>query len=84
MGIASLTLGIVALFTWILPPLGFIVGIIGLLLGIIALVAKRQKRRAIAGLVMCFIGIILNIAVVVGLVAGGLIMEQLMYEYFGY
>ena len=59
-------------------------GIIGIILGIVALVSKTQKKRAIAGLIMCFVGIILNIGVMVGIVAGGLILEQLMYEYFGY
>ena len=84
MGIASLTLGVVALCTWIIPPLGIIIGVIGLILGVLALVAKKQQRRAIAGLIMCFIGVILSIGVVVGIVAGGLILEQFMYEYFGY
>ena len=84
MGIAALTLGTVALFTWILPPLGFIVSIIGLVLGIVALVSKQQKRRAIAGVIMCSVGLILNIAVVVGLITAGLILEKLLYQYFGY
>ena len=84
MGIVSLTLGIVALFTWVLPPLGFIIGILGLIFGIIALVKKREKRRAIAGLRMSSVGIIFSIAVLVGLIAGALIMEQLRYDYFWY
>jgi hypothetical protein len=60
------------------------VGIIGIVLGTVALVSKKQKKRAIAGVIMCFVGIILNIGVMVGIVAGSLILEQLMYEYFGY
>lgn len=59
MGIAALALGIVALFAWIIIPLGLVVGIIGIILGIVALVSKKQRKRAIAGLIMCFVGIIL-------------------------
>ena len=84
MAIAALTLGIVALFTWILPPLGFIVSIIGIVLGVVALVKKQQKRRAIAGAIMCSVGLVLNIAVVVGLIAAGLILEELLHQYFAY
>ena len=85
MGIAALTLGIVALITWIFPPLGFPISGIGLILGILALlVYKKQKRRAIAGIVLCFIGLVLNIGVVVGIVAAGILFEELFYQYFSY
>ncbi len=67
MGIAALALGIVALFTWIIPPLGLVVGIIGMILGIVALISKTQKKRAIAGLIMCFVGIILISWIIAGI-----------------
>jgi len=79
MGIAAMTLGIVSLFAWIFPVLGFPISIGGLILAILALVAyKQQKGRAIAGLIMCIIGFALNIGVVVGLIIAGGILEELL------
>jgi hypothetical protein len=85
MGTAALTLGIVGLFTWIFPPLGFPISGIGLILGILALlVYKQQKRRAITGIVFCFTGLVFNIGVVVGIVTAGLLFEELFHQNFGY
>ncbi len=78
MGIAAMTLGIVGLFAWIFPVLGFPTSIVGLILGILALVRKQQKNRAIAGIIMCSIGLLLNIGFVVGLVMLGGILEELL------
>jgi len=84
-GTASLTLGIVGLVTWIVPPLGFPVSIVGLILGIVALViSKHQRGRAITGIIMCILGIALAIGVIVGLVTAGLILEEMLPEYSRY
>ena len=85
MGIASLTLGIVGLVTWIFPPLGFPISIIGLILGILALwLSKQQRGRAIAGIITCIIGLALNIGAIIGLVTAGLILQDLLPETFNY
>ena len=85
MGIAAMTLGIVSLFAWIFPVLGFPISIAGFILGILALVVcKQQKRRAIAGIIMCIIGLALNIGVIVGLLTAGIILEELYPQSFGY
>lgn len=57
---ASMVLGIIGLFAWLIPIVGAPVNIVGLILGIMSL--KSDKRNfAIAGSVMCTIGIILTI-----------------------
>ena len=78
MDIAAMTLGIVSLFAWIFPVLGFPIGIAGLILGILALVRKQQKNKAIAGIIMFCIGLLLNIGFVAGLVILGGILEELL------
>ena len=85
MGTAALTLGIVGLFTWVFPVFGLPISIIGLIFGIIAAIVKPPQRgKAIAGIIMCFIGIILNIGVIVGVVAAGFIVEELLKQYPGH
>lgn len=85
MGTAALTLGIVGLFTWIIPPLGFPISIIGLILGILErLIPKQHKGRAVAGIIMCILGIALNIGAVVGLLTVGWILGEILPEYFRY
>ena len=85
MGTVALTLGIVGLVTWVFPVFGFPISIIGLIFGIIGLIVKSPQRgKSIAGIIMCFIGIILNIGVVVGLVAAGFIVEEFLKQYQGY
>lgn len=87
MATAALTLGIVGLFTWIFPFLGFPVSIIGTALAAIVLLMKRPNRKkAMAGLIMCVIGLIMNIIVVVaGVAALGMlgIIGQLLEEMYG-
>jgi len=85
MGIAALTLGIVGLLTWILPPLAILVSIVGFILGTIALItSKHQKGRAIAGIIMCVISGILSVGVIVGLVTAGIMFEELLRQYLGF
>jgi len=86
MATAALTLGIVGLFAWILPPLGFPISIIGIILAVIALIAKKHKTRATVGLTLCVIGFILNIVVtLVGVGAIGMlgILSELLPELYG-
>ena len=85
MGTASLTLGIVGMVTWIIPPIGLIVSVIGLVLGIIErITSKLQKGRAVAGIVLCVLGIALGIGAIVGLVTAGLILEEWFQQYSSY
>jgi len=61
MGITSLTLGIVGLLAWLVPFIGFPVTIIGLIMGAISLFMKRENRgKALAGLLLCLVGLILT------------------------
>ncbi len=85
MGTAALTLGIVGMVTWIIPPLGLIVSLVGLVLGILErFVSKGQQSRALAGIVLCVLGILLGIGTIVGLVTAGLIIEEWLQQYPGY
>jgi hypothetical protein len=85
MGTVALTLGIVSLFTWVFPIFGFPISFIGLIFGIIALIKKSPNRgRAIAGLIMCFICIILNVGVIMGLATAGFILDEYIKNYSGY
>ncbi len=58
--IAALVLGIVSLLTWCLPILGLPIALIGLILGI---QAHRAAARgmAVAGIVLCAIGLTLGV-----------------------
>ena len=76
MGTASLTLGIVGIFVSTIPPLGLSVGITGLTLGILAhVVSKKQKRRAIAGIVMCILSIAISIGAFLEIIVNGPIID---------
>ena len=58
--IASLVLGILGLFTWLLPIIGLPMSIVGLVLGATGM--KRGSRGlAIAGLVLSIIALVLTI-----------------------
>ena len=64
MGLASMVLGIIALFTWLIPPLGLTIAIIGLVLGIIVVVRSLpNKGMAIAGVALSALGALASIAV---------------------
>lgn len=57
---ASLILGIISFLGWIIPLIGFPVSITGLVLGILGL--KSQKKGiAIAGIILCSIGLLATI-----------------------
>jgi len=57
---ASLVLGLIGLIAWFLPLIGFPITITGLVLGIKGM--KSIKRdRAIAGVVLCIIGLVATI-----------------------
>jgi uncharacterized membrane protein len=58
--IASLVLGICGLFAWLLPIAGFPVTIVGGILGLQRL-KSLSRRKAIAGVVLCAIGLMLTI-----------------------
>ena len=82
MGTAALTLGIVGLITWVFPVFGLPVSIVGLILGLIVLIRKSSDRRkAIAAVILCFIEIVLNMGVVVGLVTAGVILDEFLRQY---
>jgi len=57
---ASLILGIIGLLFWLFPILGFPVNITGLVLGVKALKGPRRDR-AVAGMVISIIGLVLTI-----------------------
>ncbi|MFC1945978.1 hypothetical protein ACFLW1_02135 [Chloroflexota bacterium] len=83
MGIAALVLGLVGIFAWLFPPIGFPVSTAGLVLGIIAWVrSPEQKGRAISGTILCLITLILNIAVVVGILAASFMYEEMLPGYY--
>jgi Na+/H+ antiporter NhaD/arsenite permease-like protein len=88
MATAALTLGIVGLFTWIIPFLGFPVSVVGIILATMAiLIRKEHKNRALAGLVLCVLGLIGNIIVVIiGVAAIGMlgILGQILEEFYMY
>jgi len=58
--VASLVLGIVGLLAWFIPLFGFPITVTGLILGILSLKGAR-RGMAIAGVVMCVIGLLLTI-----------------------
>ena len=64
MGTVALILGIVGLVAWLYPVVGLPISIIGIIFGIIAAITKPpQRRKAIVGIILCLIGIILNLVV---------------------
>ena len=60
MSIASMVLGIVGFIAWCLPLVGFPVTIVGLVLGILG-IKKGGKGRAIAGIIMSSITLVLTL-----------------------
>lgn len=71
MGTVALILGIVGLVTWVYPIFGFPISIIGIIFGIIAAMTKPlQRKKAIVGIILCLVGIILNIVTSVFTVGG--------------
>ena len=70
LAIASMVIGIVNLITCCLPILGFPVSITGLVLGILSRNSEK-KKMAVAGIIMCAIGLVLTIVnAILGAVMG--------------
>ena len=61
LSIAALVLGLVGLLAWILPIIGLPVGVVGLVLGIVG-IKKGARKRAVAGIVLSIISLLLTIA----------------------
>jgi uncharacterized membrane protein len=71
---AALVLGILSLFTWLLPLLGFPIIICGIVISIIALARKDWRNgKSVAGLVMAVIGFVLTL---VNYILGALMVMQ--------
>ena len=85
MAIASLTLGITGLFTWVFPITGFPISLAGTIVGAMGFWQdKERKKIATAGLITGVIGIVINIAViVVGVFMFGILeaIGQMLLEY---
>ena len=82
MGIVAITLGIVGLFAWIFPFLGFPISIVGFILGAIVILRKKPHRKlAVASLILCIVGIALNV-IIVAVGIGALGMLQAFCEMF--
>lgn len=60
LAIASMVLGICGFVAWCFPLLGYPVTIVGLILGIVA-ISKGTKGKAVAGVIMCVITLILTL-----------------------
>ena len=59
--ITSLVLGIVGLLAWLIPLFGAPITIVGVVLGIKGMAKPEGKGMAIAGVVLCIIGLVLTI-----------------------
>ena len=75
MATVAITLGIIGLFTWMVPFLGLLICIISVVLGTIALKNKTPfKKRAIVGLVTGSIGLIFSVLfLVIGITVLGML-----------
>lgn len=70
MGIASMILGVIGFFTWLMPIWGLPIPIIGLVLGVAGMRLTAPNRgMAIAGVIMCSIGLLLSIMVTLGFIS---------------
>ncbi|MDR1450809.1 MAG: DUF4190 domain-containing protein [Helicobacteraceae bacterium] len=61
MAVASLVLGIVGLFAWVIPLFGFPITITGLVMGVKARKSSEERGMATAGFVLCIIGLTLTL-----------------------
>lgn len=57
----SMVLGIIGMFAWFIPIFGLPITIIGLIMGIKGLNSER-RNRAVVGITLCIIGLVLSIA----------------------
>lgn len=60
--ITSFVLGLLSLGAWFLPICGGPVTITGLVLGILGITSNTKRGLAIAGVVLCGIGLLLTVA----------------------
>jgi hypothetical protein len=60
--ITSFVLGMLSLGAWLLPICGAPVTIAGLVIGILGITSNTKRGMAIAGVVLCGIGLLLTIA----------------------
>jgi ABC-type protease/lipase transport system fused ATPase/permease subunit len=65
---AALVLGILSVFTWLLPWLGLLIAIGGIVVSVIALIKMRcWDRKSTAGLVLSVLGFILGLMYFLGM-----------------
>lgn len=57
----AFVLGFISLIAWILPLAGYPVCIIGLVMGIIGARSFHSKGKAVAGIIMCSVGLLLTL-----------------------
>lgn len=68
--VASMIIGILGLFAWLLPICGFPSSIVGLVFGLMS-INSTKRNMAIAGIVMCAIGLIASIVnAIIGMYMG--------------
>ena len=64
MGIASLTLGVTSLIGWANPLIGYPICAVGIVLGLISLLnSKNYRKRALTGIGLCLIGLVMTIVI---------------------
>jgi cytochrome b subunit of formate dehydrogenase len=65
---AALVLGIISVFTWVLPVLGLLIAVGGIVISVIALVKVGSwERKSVAGLVTSGIGCALSLMYFLGM-----------------
>jgi hypothetical protein len=74
----SMILGILGILVWPLPYLGFPTNVVGLTLGILGL-KRHKKGMAVAGTIMCSMGLTLTI---INLTIG--LLDLILKTYFQY
>ena len=73
LGIASLILGLIAIFTVCVPFASIPLAVIGLILGLVGLMAAANKKKGIliGGIFVCVIPFVMYIAVLLGVISIG-------------
>lgn len=59
----SFVLGMIGLGTWYFPYLGVPLTVTGLVLGILGIMGNTKRNTAIAGVILCGIGLLFTIAI---------------------
>jgi hypothetical protein len=60
--VTSFVLGIISMGTWLFPLLGVPLTVTGLVLGILGIIGNTKRGTAIAGVILCGIGLLLTAA----------------------